>query len=141
MNRPFIDLISSSKSLKNFLTKSYGLELLFTLDELASKQVDNSIDDTYKCIVYYKPKSSTFSQFCSSFKDIGVIDQAPSTTKNIKRILLLSEGSIQQLQDVRINLQNLSHHNTSITLRNHISLNLEQTDNYHFLAVTKHGQD
>jgi hypothetical protein len=46
---------------------------------------------------------------------------------------------MQQLQDVRINLQNLSHHNTSITLRNHISLNLEQTDNYHFLAVTKHG--
>ena len=74
VNRLFIDLIGNSQSLKIFLTKSYGLELLFTLDELASKQVDNGIDDTYECIVYYKPKRSTFSQFCSSFKDIGVID-------------------------------------------------------------------
>ena len=73
VNRLFIDLIGNSQSLKIFLTKSYGLELLFTLDELASKQVDNGIDDTYECIVYYKPKRATFSQFCSSFRDIGVI--------------------------------------------------------------------
>ena len=37
VNRLFIDLIGNSQSLKIFLTKSYGLELLFTLDELASK--------------------------------------------------------------------------------------------------------
>ncbi|MEK9640192.1 MAG: hypothetical protein VW299_05560 [Alphaproteobacteria bacterium] len=88
--------------MKIFLTKSCGLELLFTLDELASKQVDNGIYDTYDYIVYYKPKHATFCQFCSSFRDIGVIEYEPSTTKNSKRILRLSKGSIQQLKDVKI---------------------------------------
>ena len=102
VNRLFIDLIGNSQSLKIFLTKSYGLELLFTLDELASKQVDNGIDDTYECIVYFKPKRAAFSQFCSILRDSGVIEYAPSTTKKSKPILRLSEGSIQQLSDVRI---------------------------------------
>ena len=102
VNRLFIDLIGNSQSLKIFLTKSCGLELLFTLDELASKQVDNGIYDTYDYIVYYKPKHATFCQFCSSFRDIGVIEYEPSTTKNSKRILRLSKGSIQQLKDVKI---------------------------------------
>ena len=74
MNRLFIDLIGNSQSLKIFLTKSYGLDLLFTLDELASKQVDNGIDDTYECIVYFKPKRAAFSQFCSILRDSGVIE-------------------------------------------------------------------
>ena len=101
MNRLFIDLIGTSQSLKIFLTKSYGLELLFTLDEHQNRSIMVSMI-LMKCILYYETKHAAFYQFCSILRDRGVIEYAPSTNKKSKQILRLSEGSIQQLSDVRI---------------------------------------
>lgn len=55
-----------------------------------------------KCIVYYKTKHAAFYQFCSILGDRGVIEYAPSTSEKSKEILRLTEGSMQQLSDVRI---------------------------------------
>ena len=64
----------SQPCIKMYFSKAYGLELMFVLDHAESEESDNGIDDTYECIVYFKPKRAAFSQFCSSFKDIGEID-------------------------------------------------------------------
>ena len=103
MNRLFIDLIGTSQSLKIFLTKSYGLELSFTLDEHQNRSIMVSMI-LMKRFVYYKTKHAAFYQFCSILRDSGVIEYAPSTNNKSKRILRLSGGSIQQLSDVRIQI-------------------------------------
>lgn len=101
MDSSKITLIGNSKHLKIFLSKNYGLMLLFILEELAEKKTDNGIDDTYEFMLFYKPKRAAFSQFCALLRDTGVIDYTISANKKSKRILRLSKTSQEELQEIR----------------------------------------
>ncbi len=46
-----------------FLSKPYGLELLFILSMFDQQNADNGIDDTFDAIQYHRPRRAAFSSF------------------------------------------------------------------------------
>jgi hypothetical protein len=101
MNSFFIQKCGDSPQLIFFLQKGYGLELLFSLEDMAVNGDDNGIDDTYNSIRFHKPLKVAFSQYCELLKSNGSIVVVRSARKRSKRILRLSDLSLAQLSEAR----------------------------------------
>jgi hypothetical protein len=101
MNANFLESLAESPATKLFLSKSYGLELLFCLELCGENDADNGIDDTYEMVRFFKPRRAAFSQFCCILRDSGAVEYLGSTTKKSKRVLRLTEISAIQLNFAR----------------------------------------
>ncbi len=101
MNSDFIKQCGNSSELCYFLFKSYGLELLFLLEEFETIQEDNGIDDTYDAIQFFKPRRAAFRAYCTFLRDKDSIYYSVSKLKQSKTILRLSDKSIIQLKSAR----------------------------------------
>ena len=101
MNLEYIKELAKNIHLGVFMTKAYGLELLFRLESFASEGADNGIDDTYDAIEFNRPRKAAFSQFCSFLRDQNAITYGVSDLKKSKTVLRLSPSVLEQLAFVR----------------------------------------
>ena len=101
MELKFISNCGSSSFLANFMSKAYGLELLFRLESFALDAADNGIDDTYDAIVFNRPRKAAFSQFCAFLRDQESIVYQTSDLKKSKTVLRLSPGTLEELAKTR----------------------------------------
>ena len=83
------------------MTKAYGLELLFKLENFDREDADNGIDDTYDAIEFNRPRKAAFSQFCSFLRDNKAIIYGVSNLKKSKTVLRLSANTLEELALVR----------------------------------------
>ena len=75
---------------KSYLTKPYGLELLFVLAQFESDNADNGIKDTYEALSYFKPRRAAFSKHIQNLHASGHIIKIISKKKASKSVLRIS---------------------------------------------------
>jgi hypothetical protein len=97
----YIKELAKSPHLSSFMSKAYGLELLFKLESFDQVGADNGIDDTYDSIEFNRPRKAAFSQFCSFLRDQNAIIYGVSSLKKSKTVLRLSTYSLEELALVR----------------------------------------
>ncbi len=83
---------------QRFLSKPYGLELLFVLDKCKKNGSDNSIDDTFNLILFNKPRKEAFSIFVESLWKQKHLVKSKSKIKANKSILRLSNEMFETLK-------------------------------------------
>ena len=101
MNTEFLYTLAKIPETNLFLSKGYGLELLFYLERMGRANADNGIGDTFDALILHKPRRAAFSQFCQLLRDAGAIVYVPSQTKRSKSVLRLSDKAQQQLDLAR----------------------------------------
>ena len=97
----YIKELAKNVHLGVFMSKAYGLELLFRLEIFDSEGADNGIDDTYDAIEFNRPRKAAFSQFCSFLRDQNAIIYGVSEVKKSKTVLRLSPSASEELATVR----------------------------------------
>ena len=75
---------------KAFLSKPYGLELLFILDRCESENADNGVENTYELLTHFMPRRGAFSTFIQVLEADGYIIKSASRLKASKSILRMS---------------------------------------------------
>ena len=75
---------------KCYLSKPYGLELLFLLAQFESDNADNGIEDTYEALSYFKPRRGAFSKHIQNLEASGHIIKIISKKKASKSVLRMS---------------------------------------------------
>ena len=80
----------SNDGARVFLAKSYGLELLFILDECERNLDENGIEDSYDLLIYLKPRRAAFSSHINLLEANGHIIKAVSEKKASKSVLRIS---------------------------------------------------
>ena len=101
MELDYIKDLAKSTHLGSFMSKAYGLELLFKLENFDQEGADNGIDDTYDAIEFNRPRKAAFSQFCSFLRDQNAIIYGVSNRKKSKTVLRLSTNTLKELALVR----------------------------------------
>ena len=101
MELDYIKDLAKSTHLSSFMSKAYGLELLFKLENFDQEGADNGIDDTYDAIEFNRPRKAAFSQFCSFLRDQNAIIYGVSNRKKSKTVLRLSTNTLKELALVR----------------------------------------
>lgn len=101
MELDYIKELAKNVHLGVFMSKAYGLELLFRLEIFDSEGADNGIDDTYDAIEFNRPRKAAFSQFCSFLRDQNAIIYGVSDLKKSKTVLRLSPSALEALALVR----------------------------------------
>ena len=101
MELDYIKELGNSTHLSSFMSKAYGLELLFKLENFDLQGADNGIDDTYDAIEFNRPRKAAFSQFCSFLRDQKAIIYGVSSVKKSKTVLRLSPHTLEELALVR----------------------------------------
>ena len=101
MELDYIKDLAKSTHLGSFMSKAYGLELLFKLENFDQEGADNGIDDTYDAIEFNRPRKAAFSQFCSFLRDQNAIIYGVSNRKKSKTVLRLSTNTLEELALVR----------------------------------------
>ena len=101
MELDYIKDLAKSTHLSSFMSKAYGLELLFKLENFDREGADNGIDDTYDAIEFNRPRKAAFSQFCSFLRDQNAIIYGVSNRKKSKTVLRLSTNTLEELALVR----------------------------------------
>ena len=79
-----------NKGAQHFLSKPYGLELLYVLDKCKKDGSDNSISDTFELIVYNKPRREAFGIFVELLCKKQYLIKSKSKIKASKSILRIS---------------------------------------------------
>jgi len=97
----YIKELAKSTHLASFMSKAYGLELLYKLENFVQEGADNGIDDTYDAIEFNRPRKAAFSQFCSFLRDQNAIIYGVSNLKKSKTVLRLSPSALEELALVR----------------------------------------
>ena len=80
----------SNDGARAFLAKSYGLELLFSLDECERNLADNGIEDSYDLLIYLKPRRAAFSSHINVLEANGHTIKVVSEKKASKSVLRIS---------------------------------------------------
>ena len=75
---------------RSFLTKPYGLELLFILERRELENADNGVEDTHELLTQFKPRRGAFSTFIQDLCASGYITKSISGLKASKSILGMS---------------------------------------------------
>ena len=78
-----------------YLSKSYGLELLFVLDTCKKNGSDNGIDDTFNLILFNKPRREAFGIFVELLCKKQYLIKSKSKIKASKSILRLSNEVLE----------------------------------------------
>ena len=73
-----------------FLSKPYGLELLYVLDKCNSNAADNGIDDTFDLILFNKPRREAFHKFVQLLANKHHLLKLVSGAKASKTVLRMS---------------------------------------------------
>ena len=76
---------------QRFLSKPYGLELLFVLDKCKKDGSDNGIDDTFDLILFNKPRREAFHKFVDLLVSKHHLLKLKSETKASKTVLRMSK--------------------------------------------------
>ena len=97
----YIKGLAKSTHLASFMSKAYGLELLYKLENFVKEGADNGIDDTYDAIEFNRPRKAAFSQFCSFLRDQNAIIYSASSLKKSKTVLRLSPSALEELALIR----------------------------------------
>ena len=101
MELDYLKELAKSTHISSFMTKAYGLELLFKLENFDREDADNGIDDTYDAIEFNRPRKAAFSQFCSFLRDNKAIIYGASNLKKSKTVLRLSANTLEELTLIR----------------------------------------
>mgnify|MGYP006107718619 FL=1 len=80
---------------QRFLSKPYGLELLFVLDKCKKDGSDNGIDDTFDLILFNKPRRKAFGIFVDLLWKKSYLIKSKSKIKASKSILRLSNEVLE----------------------------------------------
>ena len=75
---------------RTFLSKPYGLELLFILEQCELENADNGVDDTHELLTQFKPRRGAFSTYIQDLCTCGYINKSTSGLKASKSILRMS---------------------------------------------------
>ena len=73
-----------------FLSKPYGLELLYVLDKCNRDAADNGIDDTFDLILFNKPRREAFHKFVQLLASKHHLLKLVSGAKASKTVLRMS---------------------------------------------------
>ncbi|MDA9897326.1 hypothetical protein N9D90_00820 [Alphaproteobacteria bacterium] len=76
--------------IRSFLTKPYGLELLFILERCELENADNGVEDTHELLTQFKPRRGAFSTFIQDLCAGGYITKSTSGLKASKSVLRMS---------------------------------------------------
>ena len=90
MNITRYQKLLSNDGARAFLAKSYGLELLFILDECERNLADNGIEDTHDLLIYLKPRRAAFSSHINVLEANRHIIKVVSEKKASKSVLRIS---------------------------------------------------
>ena len=91
MNLTTLRKLLNNNGAQRFLSKPYGLELLFVLDKCKKDGSDNGIDDTFDFILFNKPRREAFHKFVDLLVSKHHLLKLKSETKASKTVLRMSK--------------------------------------------------